>query len=187
MKSVNDWKFANKLIAAFALVIALSVVANTVIFAKVQGVQELTRKNGRTADLSIDVQTVLRGVVEQQSAARAYAMGGGADQLAAYDKYGALTDEALERFIGQTASDETAGTRQGPAGRSGGLALGPHGAAAGAGPVIPPPAPRPSSRSATSRWKRCAGRSTSSRPPRARSRTAGSPPPSRPWTSRAWC
>ena len=106
MKSVNDWKFANKLIAAFALVIALSVVANTVIFAKVQGVQELTRKNGRTADLSIDVQTVLRGVVEQQSAARAYAMGGGADQLAAYDKYGALTDEALERFIGQTASDE---------------------------------------------------------------------------------
>jgi methyl-accepting chemotaxis protein len=101
--SFNNVSFSKKLLVSFAALIALSVASDALIFSKMQVIETDARNNDTTFTLTLDAQTILRGVVEQQNAARAYVMGGDADQLATFNENKRLVNEALDRFAAKTS------------------------------------------------------------------------------------
>jgi methyl-accepting chemotaxis protein len=101
-----DLKTSRKLMIAFAVIIAISTIGDGLVFAKLMTIRTAAEKNDRTYDLSMDVQTITRGLVEQQNAIRAYIIGGQEDHLATYREHDRAVTEAIDRFIKTTASEE---------------------------------------------------------------------------------
>ena len=104
--SFNNLSIARKLIVAFALLILVSGVSSTFIFAKQLGIAELTRQNDRSYDTTIGAQDAVTGVVEQINALRAYTLGKNPSFLKTYAENGEKTDAAIAMFIKTTASEE---------------------------------------------------------------------------------
>ncbi|MDZ4374603.1 MAG: methyl-accepting chemotaxis protein [Phenylobacterium sp.] len=102
----NNISFLKKLIVAFAALIAISLASNAVILWNMKTIESNAASNDRTFDLSMDAQTILRGVVEEQNAARAYLLAGDTDMIDSYRANGRMVDAALDRFIEKTASAE---------------------------------------------------------------------------------
>ncbi|MEW5684963.1 MAG: methyl-accepting chemotaxis protein [Pseudomonadota bacterium] len=104
--NLNNIKFSTKLIAVFGVMMVVILAANAVVFYSLEKVDRATQRNDVTYDLSMDVQNVYRGVIEQQNAVRAFVMGGDPDFLDTYRKQGEVVDKGLANFIARTASDE---------------------------------------------------------------------------------
>ncbi|WP_414696191.1 methyl-accepting chemotaxis protein [Phenylobacterium sp.] len=93
--------------AAFAAVIIVSTAGNAMVFAKLHTIELAAEKNDRTYDLSMDVQTMLRGLVEQQNAVRGFVISGGDPSFEkTYNEHRASVDGAMQRFVEKTASPE---------------------------------------------------------------------------------
>ena len=100
-------KISQKLTGGFGLLIAITLLANLAVFWNLNTIKSQAEANDRTYDRSIEVQTILRGLVEQQNAVRGYVISGGAESFAiTYREQAAATDKALESFIANTASAE---------------------------------------------------------------------------------
>jgi methyl-accepting chemotaxis protein len=102
---INDLKFSTKLLSAFGVLVAAMIASNVLVLLKMSDVSRSTQRNDVTYDLSMDVQTVYRGIIEQQNAMRAYVMGGDEDFLRTYRLQGEAVDTALARFSQKTSSD----------------------------------------------------------------------------------
>jgi methyl-accepting chemotaxis protein len=102
----NDLSFLKKLVLTFTALVALLLASDAVILWNMKTIEANAARNDRTFDLTMDSLTVLRGVVEEQNAVRAYLLGGDKDMLESRRTNGAMVDEALGRFIAKTSSDE---------------------------------------------------------------------------------
>src|SRR5438309_1975713 len=101
---LQNLTITKKLLVAFAFLIAISVIADSLVFAELRAIQTATRENDVTYDLSMDVQTVFRGMVEQQNAVRGF-VGGGDTSLLKTDKENAdAVDAALDDIAAKTAN-----------------------------------------------------------------------------------
>ncbi|WP_374469412.1 methyl-accepting chemotaxis protein [Phenylobacterium sp.] len=70
-------------------------------------IRSAAEKNDRTYDLSMDVQTMLRGLVEQQNAIRGFVVSGGDESFyETYKEQKAAVDTAMKHFEENTASPE---------------------------------------------------------------------------------
>jgi methyl-accepting chemotaxis protein len=104
---INNLKISKKLLVAFVAIIAVSTVGDGLVFAKLMTIRNAAEKNDRTYDLSMDVQTMLRGLVEQQNAVRGFIISGGDDSFfKTYQEQRQAVDGAMQRFEEKTASPE---------------------------------------------------------------------------------
>lgn len=101
----SNIRFSNKIALTLAVLVVLFGACNAVIFDQMRKIEAAESRNDVTFDLTIQAQDVLRGVVEQQSAARGYLMGDDPAVLQQYRDSRALTEEALNTFIARTSSD----------------------------------------------------------------------------------
>jgi methyl-accepting chemotaxis protein len=101
---LNDLKISRKLMATFAILIAVSVISDGLVFLKLDVIHDAAQKNDRTYDLSLDVEAITQGLVEQQNAIRGYVIAADASHLEAYEKHVTAVDKALDRFIADTSS-----------------------------------------------------------------------------------
>ncbi len=101
---LNDLKIARKLLLTFAVLIVIAVVSDGLVFLKLDQIHDAAQKNDRTYDLTLDVEAITRGLVEQQNAVRGYVIKGDGAHLDNYQAHAKIVDEALDRFIAQTAS-----------------------------------------------------------------------------------
>jgi methyl-accepting chemotaxis protein len=104
---LDDIRISRKLIVAFAAIILVSTIGDALVFSKLMVIKAAAEKNDRTYDLSMDVETMLRGLVEQQNAVRGFVVSGGeASFYRTYKEQQAAVDEAMQRFEENTASPE---------------------------------------------------------------------------------
>jgi methyl-accepting chemotaxis protein len=101
---LNDLKISRKLMATFAILIAVSVISDGLVFLKLDVIHDAAQKNDRTYDLSLDVEAITQGLVEQQNAIRGYVIAADPSHLEAYEKHVTAVDKALDRFIASTSS-----------------------------------------------------------------------------------
>ncbi len=104
---LQNLKISNKLIVAFAAIILVSTLGDALVFSKLMTIRSAAEKNDRTYDLSMDVQTMLRGLVEQQNAIRGFVVSGGDESFyETYKEQKAAVDTAMKHFEENTASPE---------------------------------------------------------------------------------
>ncbi len=101
---LNDLKIGRKLVATFAVLIAVSIASDGLVFLKLDQIHDAAQKNDKTYDLSLDVEAVTQGLVEQQNAARGFIIAGDPSHLDAYQRHVREVDAALDRFIAETSS-----------------------------------------------------------------------------------
>jgi methyl-accepting chemotaxis protein len=103
---LGNLKIVRKLLLAFAVLIAISSVSDAIVFSELRTIKSAAQNNDRTYDLSMDVQLVMRGMVEQQNAIRGYVIGGDPAFLETYRNSSDEIDGALDRFAANTAKPE---------------------------------------------------------------------------------
>ena len=101
---LNNLKFSRKLFLAFATLIFVAMAGDALVFGKINEIRVASEKNDRTYDLSMDVQVMLRGMVEQQNAIRGYVLAGDPSFLESYKENVAKVDQAIEHFASNTSS-----------------------------------------------------------------------------------
>ena len=104
--NLSNLKISGKLVAAFALILAVFVVDAGVLFMSLNTTLEMARKNNVSYQNSNDVNAVLQNAVEQQNAVRAFAATGDQKFLTNYAKYGAELDSHLAAFRARTTKAE---------------------------------------------------------------------------------
>jgi methyl-accepting chemotaxis protein len=103
---IDNLKFSRKLISAFAALIVVTLAGDALIFSKLRVIEEASRKNDVTYDLTQDVGAVERGAIEQLNAVRGYLVAGDERFLQTYNEQSAATDKALAEFLTRTSSPE---------------------------------------------------------------------------------
>ncbi|MCR5879030.1 methyl-accepting chemotaxis protein [Phenylobacterium sp. J367] len=104
---LNNLKISKKLMVAFAAIIVVSTIGDALVFAKLMTIRSAAEKNDRTYDLSMDVQTMLQGLVEQQNAIRGYIISGGDQSFyETYKEHQTAVDQAMNNFEAKTSSPE---------------------------------------------------------------------------------
>ncbi len=92
---LNNLRISTKLIAAFAVVLAVFALASTAVFVSLGGALKAARANSVSYENSQDAAEVLSAAVEQQNALRGFAATGDAKFL---DTYGARGDDLKARM-----------------------------------------------------------------------------------------
>jgi methyl-accepting chemotaxis protein len=104
--NLSNLKISGKLVAAFALILAVFIVDAGVLFMSLNTTLDMARKNNVSYQNSNDVNAVLQNAVEQQNAVRAFAATGDQKFLANYEKYGVELDSHLAAFRARTTKAE---------------------------------------------------------------------------------
>jgi methyl-accepting chemotaxis protein len=102
----SNLKISGKLIAAFALILAVFVIDASMLFMSLNSTLDMARKNNVSYQNSRDVNAVLQNAVEQQNAVRGFAATGDQAFLTNYEADGADLDKALADFRGRTTKPE---------------------------------------------------------------------------------
>ncbi|TAL44963.1 MAG: methyl-accepting chemotaxis protein, partial [Salinibacterium sp.] len=99
-------KFSKKIIVTLGAMIAIFTACNAVIYWQMRTIEAMELRNDLTFDLTIEAQTILRGVVEQQASARGYVLAEDPLVLQQHRESRTLTAKSLDRFISHTSSEE---------------------------------------------------------------------------------
>ena len=102
---LDNLKIARKLLLTFAVLIVVSLIGDAMVFLKLDQIHDAAQKNDKTYDLSLDVEAVTQGLVEQQNAVRGFVMASDASHLEAYAAHVKAVDGAVDRFITDTSSE----------------------------------------------------------------------------------
>ena len=102
----NNARISTKLIAAFAVILAVFTLASVSVFVSLNATLEASRMNTLSYDNIQDVDGMLYAAVEQQNALRGLAATGDATFFETYEKNGALLDKHLADFQGRTTREE---------------------------------------------------------------------------------
>lgn len=103
---LTNLKFSKKIIVILGAMIVIFTASNVVMYTQMRTIEEMERRNDVTFDLTIAAQTILRGVVEQQAAARGYVLAGDPAVLQQYRENRSLTAKSLDYFVAHTSSAE---------------------------------------------------------------------------------
>ncbi|WP_240609447.1 methyl-accepting chemotaxis protein [Phenylobacterium deserti] len=103
---LNNLKFSWKLILAFTALVLVTMAGDALVLAKINEIRVASEKNDRTYDLSMDVQVMFRGLVEQQNAIRGFVLANDPAFLETYQENAAAVDKAIDHFASLTSSPE---------------------------------------------------------------------------------